>query len=179
MDVSALDIPVLTTERLRLEPLSIAHSAGMFDMWRHAEVQRFSGRAEDEDGVEIDMPARTSKDSDRLIRFWLQAARAGWGFRWAIVLRVEQVFIGHIGFNSLAACSEIAYHLNPKHWGGGLMTEAAKAAIAWRGANGGEEIEAFIEPANLSSIALALRLGMRATSSMSDGAQRYEIKISN
>ena len=40
-------------------------------MWRHAEVQKYSGIAEDADGIEINMPAKTSDDSDRLIEFWL------------------------------------------------------------------------------------------------------------
>jgi len=43
----------------------------MFEMWRHAEVQKYSGIAEDADGIEINMPAKTSDDSDRLIEFWL------------------------------------------------------------------------------------------------------------
>tara|TARA_R110002110_G_scaffold239506_5_gene455470 strand:+ start:5574 stop:5795 length:222 start_codon:yes stop_codon:yes gene_type:complete len=35
------------------------------------------------------------------------------------------------------------------------------------------EAEAFIEPANAASIRLAMRLGLRATGTFSDGAARY------
>jgi ribosomal-protein-alanine N-acetyltransferase len=145
----------------------------MFEMWKHAAVQEFSGRAEDEHRNEISMPAQTYHDSDRLIGFWLKAALEGWGFRWAILLIGEEAFVGHIGFNSLSECSEIAYHMNPDYWGSGIMTEAAKAAISWRRDNGASEIEAFIDPENAGSIALAIRLGMKVTDTFSEGAQRY------
>lgn len=176
MTTPTLHIPTLTTERLKLVPLSLTHSNGMFNMWRHAAVQAYSGIAEDKDRNKIDMPAKTHLDSDRLIGFWLKAAQDGWGFRWAILFADDDVFVGHLGFNSLLRCSEIAYHMNPEYWGKGIMTEAATAAIKWRCDNGATEIEAFIDPANTESIALALRLGMNKTNTFSEGAQRYRIK---
>jgi len=173
MKTSTLQIPILKTKRLNLEPLSKEHSDGMFQMWRNSKVQLHSGMALDENGIEIDLPAKTSTDSDRLISFWLKAAAKGWGFRWAVLLAKNSTFIGHIGFNSLSECSEIAYHMNPDYWGNGLMTEAAETAISWRRERGTTEIEAFIEPANTASIKLAERLGMHPTEQFSDGARRY------
>lgn len=146
-------------------------------MWRSKQVQQYSGKALDEYGVEIDLPAKTSADSDRLIAFWLNAATDGWGFRWAVILAGENAFVGHIGFNSLSECSEIAYHMNPDYWGKGLMTEAAGTAISWRKDNGAREIEAFIEPENTTSIVLAERLGMQPTDQFSDGARRYRMSV--
>jgi len=71
--------------------------------------------------------------------------------------------------------------MNPDHWGRGIMTEAAHAAIAWRKHPGTSdsltELEAFIEPGNTGSIALAERLGMHATPDFSDGAQRYLVSV--
>lgn len=172
-----LDIPILKTPRLRLEPLSLKHSDGMFKMWRNPLVQRFSGDVEDEFQTAIPMPAKTQGDSDRLIGFWLNAAIDGWGFRWAIIRIDGKTFLGHIGFNSLLECSEIAYHMNPDFWGNGFMYEAATAAIEWRRDNGGLAIEAFIEPENKLSIALALRLGMNETDAYVDNARRYQMPI--
>jgi ribosomal-protein-alanine N-acetyltransferase len=169
----SLQIPKLKTARLRLEPLSMTHSQGMFEMWRHDAVQEFSGPAKDEQGNTIQLPAQTHRDSNRLINFWLKASKDGWGFRWALLMQESSEFVGHLGFNSLHDCSEVAYHMSPVFWGKGLMTEAAKAAIEWRRSNGATEIEAFIEPENSDSISLALRLGMRATNKFSEGAQRY------
>lgn len=175
MNSTSLHIPTLATEKLKLEPLSLLHSSGMFNMWRHSAVQEYSGIAVDKDRNEISMPAKTHEDSDRLIGFWLKAAQDGWGLRWAIILVEEDTFVGHIGFNSLSTCSEIAYHLNPEYWGKGIMTEAANAAIRWRHDHGATEIEAFIDPKNAGSIALALRLGMNETEVFSEGAQRYRM----
>ena len=154
------------------------HSEGMFRMWQHSAVQEFSGPAEDKDRIKINMPASSTDDSDRLIGFWLKAARDGWGFRWAILSGdSENEFVGHIGFNSLTQCAEIAYHMNPDFWGKGIMTEAALAAIAWRRDQGANEIEAFIDPQNDHSIALALRLSMTATEEFSEGARRYQMSL--
>ena len=41
-------------------------------------------------------------------------------------------FTGTVGFNSLSECSKIAFHLLPKYWGRGIMSEASIAAIEWR-----------------------------------------------
>ncbi|KAJ54961.1 hypothetical protein ACMU_14475 [Actibacterium mucosum KCTC 23349] len=150
---------------------------GMFEMWRQPLVQQFSGAADDEFQNEIPMPAKTHHDSDRLIGFWLKALKDGWGFRWAIIKNDGDNFVGHIGFNSLLECSEIAFHMNPDFWGNGFMYEAAAAAIAWRRDNGATAIEAYIEPENARSIALALRLGMNDTSTLVDNARRYQMSI--
>ena len=155
----------------------MAHSEGMFEMWRQAEVQKYSGPAQDAQGNPIRLPAECRADSDKLIQFWIQTAADGWGFTWALVLKESGVFVGHIGFNSLTECSEIAYHMNPGCWGQGLMSEAASAAVAWRKGDGGSEVEAYIEPENTGSLALALRLGMNATDTFSDGAQRYRMTL--
>ena len=174
----SLEIPTLTTGRLRLEPLSMRHSRGMYDTWRHPEVQQYSGPAADEHGNPIALPATTHADSDRLIRFWLKAAGDGWGFRWALLLRQDDTFVGHIGFNALGGCAEIAYHMNPAFWGNGYMAEAADAAVSWlRLDTAAEELEAFIEPENTASIALAMRLGMHPTDELSESARRYRMSL--
>ena len=169
-----LDIPELITLRLCLTPLSLEHSIGMFDMWKQGAVQEYSGPVKDQLGKEIHLPVKNKSDSDRLIHFWISAAASGWGFRWAILLTGENSsFVGHIGFNSLGVCSEIAYHLNPDYWGKGIMLEAAMSAIDWIGSKGSSQIEAYIDPMNTKSIALAENLGMTATGALSEGTERY------
>ena len=177
MNEQSIQVPILSTTRLNLEPMSLAHSQGMFEMWCQPAVQEYSGPAKDVYGDIIQLPARTPRDSDKLICFWEKAAMDGWGFRWVLLLKDDNSLVGHIGFNSLSPCSEIAYHMNPKYWGQGYMTEAAKAALEWRKAGGATGVEAFIDPRNTNSIAVAFRLGMNATNDFSEGARRYRMSL--
>lgn len=178
----AINIPTVKTARLTLVPLDFSHSTGMFDLWSSEAVCRYSGDVTDYQRNPIEMPAKSSHESDRIIDFWQQAALDGWGFRWAVMApekqKHEQVFVGTVGFNSLEQCSEVAYHLIPIHWGHGLMSEATAAAIDWRTKTVQSirthcEFEAFIEPGNVPSIALATRFGFQPTDYVSDGARRY------
>ncbi len=164
-------IPTLRTTRLVLEPLSWADSAGMYTLWSDPAVCEFSGVVRDYDGQLVPTPVVSIADSDRIIDFWIRAVADGWGFRWAV--KLDAGFAGTVGFNSLGDCAEIAYHLCPAYWGAGIMREASAAAINWVQARGTTTIEAFIEPDNGPSIALAERLGLTATPAFSDGAQRY------
>ena len=174
----ALTVPTLTTKRLTLEPLSRAHSAGMFALWSHAEVCRYSGPAHDVDGQPITLPAEAPSDSDKIIDFFVAGAASGDRFRWAMLTKAEGQFVGAAGFNALGACSEYAYHMAPAFWGQGYMAEASLAALQWlRSEPDRERVEAFIAPGNLASIKLATRLGFRATEGAVDGADRYEMRL--
>ena len=172
-----LNVPILTTTRLRLEPLSEKHSFGMYNLWSDPDVCRYSGVLRNYERNPIETPVSTQTASDQIVDFWLRAAEDGWGFRWAVIATEVDEFTGTVGFNSLGDRSEIAYHLLPKHWGKGVMTEASKAAIEWRRDNGALEIEAFIAPENSPSIALAVRLGMSATDEFAEGAQRHRMTV--
>lgn len=169
--MAALQIPTLSTARLRLEPLTAAHSAGMFALWSREEVCRYSGPAVDANGLSIALPATSPLESDRIIDFFVQRAAAGLGFRWAMITEPEGMFVGAVGFNHLGPCPELAWHLHPDAWGKGVMAEACRAAMAWLPA--ASQVQAFIDPGNAASIRLAEKLGFRATGEASDGTQRY------
>lgn len=177
---AALTIPTLRSARLVMTPLSLAHSPGMFDLWSLQEVCRYSGPACDYDRQPIELPARTPADSDKIIDFFTRSAADGTRFRWALQTRAERAFVGIAGFNQLGPCSEYAYHLHPRFWGQGLMSEASLLAMDWlRGGTGCTQVEAFIEPANLASIKLATRLGLQPTGEVCDGAARYAATLAD
>lgn len=172
-----LQIPTLITERLRLDAVGTQHATGMFELWSDPEVCRYSGTVRDYEGRIIEMPAADRSASDRIVEFWLHAARDGWGFRWAVISSDTGAFTGTVGFNSVGPCAEIAYHLLPAYWGRGIMTEACQAAINWQQHRGGKALEAFVEPDNGPSIAIAERLGFTATDTFSEGARRYQMDL--
>jgi len=166
--------PRLSTERLLLDPLGLHHSEGMFLLWSREEVCRYSGSAVDAAGNPLVLPATSHADSDKIIEFFQHAAASGHGLRWALVGLQDHEFIGTVGFNSLSPSAELAFHLRPEYWGRGLMREAAEAALAWLWAlHPNLPAEAFIEPRNGPSIALAHRLGFRATGVVREGAGEY------
>ncbi len=172
--------PRLSTERLLLEPLGRHHSQGMFLLWSREEVCRYSGPALDWTGAPIRLPATTRADSDKIIEFFECAAVADRGFRWALVERGGQEFVGTVGFNSLAPAAELAFHLRPELWGLGLMREAAEVALSWlRMQRPTLQVEALIEPGNVPSIRLARRLGFQTTEVFHDGAERYVLVTSS
>ena len=176
---AALALPTLSTARLILEPLTLAHSAGMFATFSREEVTRYSGPAADLNGAPIRLPAETPEDSDRIIVFFLKGAADGERFRWAVRTRDDGAFVGAIGFNHLGACPEIAYHLHPDAWGRGLMAEAAETALDWlRERPDAQEVAAYIERQNVASVRLAERLGMRPTGETSGPAHRYQMPLS-
>ena len=174
MGEAELVVPVLTTARLVMEPLSMAHGAGMFALFSDPEVCRFSGRARDAGGHEIVLPVVERADSDRIIGLFLEGAAQGGWFRWAMVRRGDGRFMGAVGFNRLGEVSEIAYHLLPEFWGGGLMREAAEAALGWvRGWPGVRVVEAQIQAGNTRSIAMAEYLGFHVAGQDGEGRLRY------
>jgi ribosomal-protein-alanine N-acetyltransferase len=168
-----LEPPVLHTDRLLLEPLSLRHSRGMFLMWSREEVCRYSGPASDLNGDPIPLPAESAADSDRIIEFFEHMAAVGGGFRWALVTRQEREFAGAVGFNRLRPSAELAFHLRPEFWGQGLMREAAEAALDWVRRRSDAPVEAFIEPLNTASAALARRLGFAPTGALRDGTEQF------
>ena len=162
-----------------MEPLGLRHSHGMFLLWSSPDVCRYAGPSVDWDGHRIRLPATTPADSDKIIEFFERAARADSGFRWAVIRREDEEFVGAVGFNSLAPVAELAFHLRPEFWGLGLMGEAAGAALGWlRTDRPTLPVEAFIEPRNVASIKLARRLGFHTTGNSHGGTERYVLDTS-
>jgi hypothetical protein len=73
--MTSLQIPTLSGERLRLEPLASSHTEGMFGLWREPAVCEYSGLAIDAKGRLLELPAASSATSDRLLEFWLDRAQ--------------------------------------------------------------------------------------------------------
>ncbi len=175
----AVRIPRLEGQRLRLEALAPSHSQGMFELWREARVCEFSGPSFDSRGDPIRLPAASPHDSDRLIAYWLDRAREGTGFRWAVVSAADSEFLGAAGFNLLGECSEYAYHFIPRHWGAGFATEASHLALSWSFDSGAKSVEVFILPANTKSIRLAERLGFKESEEKGAEPSRHVLTRAN
>lgn len=136
--------------------------------WRHADLEPFAALNADPRVMAFFPAPLTRTESDALAcrcRGLIDAR--GWGL-WAVELKATGAFVGCVGLNIPAAalpcapCVEIAWRLAPAHWGQGLATEAARAALEAGFARLGlAAIVAFTPSRNHPSRALMVRLGMR------------------
>jgi ribosomal-protein-alanine N-acetyltransferase len=113
----------LNTERLLLR------------RWREADREPFARMNADPRVMEYFPALLTREESDALVdRIETHFAERGWG-AWAAELRATGEFIGFIGLNvptfeaHFTPCVEIGWRLAAEHWGKGLATEGARAAL--------------------------------------------------
>ncbi|EFL13021.1 predicted protein [Streptomyces sp. C] len=140
---------VITTERLRLRPLTEADADWWVQLHADEEVNRFVGGYTPEQAA------------DRL-----RAIRDQWELRGhglcAVELRGTGELIGRSGLNWWEQFdeTEIGWTFARAHWGRGYATEAAEAVLAWGfGTLRLRRITAMIHHGNTASTAVASRLG--------------------
>ena len=116
-----LSRPVLTTERLRLEPLTVAHTELLVELDSDPQVLRFIfGRAlSREEVVETWMPRRVRPDADaRGLGYWVGYAGDEWLGWWCLSLDDED-----------PGAAELGYRLRRTAWGRGYASEGARALL--------------------------------------------------
>jgi len=105
--------------------------------WREQDILPFA-RMNSDPKVMRYFPTLYSEQKTRSLvkRVSADIARTGWGF-WAAERKDSREFIGFIGINPVqsglpfAPCVDIGWRLATKHWGLGLATEGALAALAY------------------------------------------------
>lgn len=138
--------PVLNTARLHLRQIQATDADALFSYFSKDEVTEY-----------FDLPTfKTIEEAHQLIKDWAERYERGNTIRWAICLRDNpEALIGTCGFHNFSAehfRGEIGYELHPDYWRKGLMTEAISTIVPF----GFEQfnlnrVEAFIDPANVSS----------------------------
>jgi len=95
---------------------------------------------------------------ERMIEFW---AEHGFG-RWVVTSKADDKLIGLCGFRLLDDTPELFYAFARASWGKGLATEAARALLRYGFEDlGFERIVAAVRPANIASINVLTKVGMR------------------
>ncbi|MFM7028614.1 MAG: GNAT family N-acetyltransferase [Chakrabartia sp.] len=150
--------PLLTTDRLLLAPLSLAHWEDYAAAWADPQLTAFIGGQ-----------PRTRQES------WTKFTQAvglwpllGFGY-WAFVARDDGRFLGNgglarfeRGIPELEGFPEAGWAFVPAAWGQGLATEAMAAILHWADAQLGDEIRCIIDPGNRASQRVADKLGFAA-----------------
>jgi ribosomal-protein-alanine N-acetyltransferase len=147
--------PTLTTTRLLLRP------------WRDDDLPAFAALNADARVMEFFPKRLTVAESDELAaRIRANCELHGFGL-WAIEISAGAPFVGYVGLNvprfetHFTPCVEIGWRLAFEHWGKGLATEAAQAAVRFGFEQLGlTEIVSFTVPDNIRSRRVMKRLGM-------------------
>lgn len=146
--------PILTTARLRLEPVDDRHHDGLRRLNSIPAVMRFiSGRPETAD--------ETLATIARVKAAW-QTFGYSW---WAFIDRESGELIGAGCIQHLARDPanplEIGWRLLPSKWGQGYASEAARAMAAFAFETlGTQQLLAVCDPDNAASAKVMQRLGM-------------------
>lgn len=136
--------------------------------WRPSDREPFAAMGADPRVMEHFPALLTRAQSDVLAdRCEALIQERGWGF-WAAELKASHEFIGFVGLHTpspelpFSPCVEIGWRLSVAHWGQGLASEAARAALHFGFTSLAlEEIVSFTALHNAKSRAVMQRLGMR------------------
>lgn len=147
----------LVTPRLRFRPLAPADLERLTEIWTDPEVSRL-----------LLTPPRTRAEVAERLAAMIEHARL-FGM-WALELRATGELIGRCGFYPYAGEGrlgdapepELAYLLARAHWGVGLASEAARAALGalFRGHHPGRAV-ALVRPEHAASRRVLEKVGMR------------------
>lgn len=160
------------TERLVLEPLSIAHAAEMHSVLASPELYLFTGG---EPPSEDELRARYLRQS---------AGRspegdAGW-LNWVIRRRETRAAAGYVQATVSEAggalLADAAWVVGRSEQGNGIATEATAAMLGWLRRRGVSSVAACIHPENRASAGVARRLGFVRTDRKIDGEEVWELR---
>ncbi|CAH8771079.1 GNAT family N-acetyltransferase [Paenibacillus dendritiformis] len=149
------EFPRLETERLLLRAMEERDCSDIFDLYSLEEVVRYT-------------PLEAFQSIQDVIREWnwhqeIFAEQSG--LRWVIEDKSSAKVIGTCGFLQYEKAhrrTELGYDLAPPYWGRGVMTEAAQRVLSFGFRDiGVNRIEAKIDPENIASERLLLRLGFQ------------------
>lgn len=144
--------PVLETERLILRPFLEGDFEPFHAICSDPRVMQFVGNRQ---------PWSREQTRAFIDRAVAQARQYGY-CQWPMVLKEDRSLIGFCGFARIDEQIEIGWRLAVEHWGKGLATEAARAALDYGFATlGFEHVRATVQPGNEASLRVALKLGMR------------------
>jgi [ribosomal protein S5]-alanine N-acetyltransferase len=147
-----MSLPALETKRLRLRPIVEADAEGLHAAYGDVTAMEFWTRSPTKDVAETAERILESVNAD-------ERCHAAW----AIMHRRTGSFAGMINYHHREPRNrklELGWILVPAYWRQGLMAEAAHAVVGHCFVNmATDRIEAFIEPENVASLALAAKLG--------------------
>ena len=135
--------------------------------WRDEDREPFARMNADPRVMEFFAATLTAAQTDAMLeRVQAHLDRHGFGW-WPAELKATGAFVGFIGLAvpyfeaHFTPCVEVGWRLAAEHWGRGLATEGARAALRYGFEELGlREIVSFTVPANVRSRRVMEKLGM-------------------
>ncbi len=147
-----IERPEIRTERLHLRPFHAADADRLVAFLNDFEVSRTLGR--------VPYPYTKEHAVDWLDRQQMPCPADETGF----VIDRGDGLIGGIGFRLIDSTPDIGYWLARSCWGQGLMTEAARAALAWLFAETDHaKVRSGVYEGNPASLRIQEKLGFEVT----------------
>lgn len=146
--------PILETERLRLEPLSIGDSALLFPMMADSQVMAFWDIAEIADPDVVTQMVENQVDE----------MANGRGYFWAIRTLADGAFVGACDLSAIERRhrrAEVSFMLDRESWGNGYAQEAMTAVTAYAATIGLRRLSARTQLGNRRSDNLLQKLGFK------------------
>ncbi len=158
----------LTTERLRLEPLSPAHAAEMAPLLDDPALHTYVGGSPLSVEELHEQYARQSRGSS-------PDGSQTW-CNWIIRERASLAAVGYVQatVDRASRSADLAWVVGTRNQGRGYATEASSAMITWLGETGVATVTAHVHPGHVASAAVARSLGLVATAAIVDGEVRWE-----
>lgn len=152
LDLSRL--PILETERIRLEPLAAADAESLFPIMGDPEVMAYW------DISEVDDPDIVAA----IVRGQVEAMAHSKAMYWAMRTIADRAFLGSCDLSEIDRWhrrAEVGFMLGRNAWGQGYAQEAVQTIIAFAAANGIRKLTARTHLGNRRSENLLERLGFR------------------
>jgi len=148
--------PSLTTERLSIEPMSLAHWEDYAAAWADPRMTEFIGGD----------PRNRNLSWGKMLQGIGLWSLFGYGY-WSFVERASGKFVGNgglaqfeRGIPELEGYPEAGWAFAADAWGKGYATEAMTAILEWADAKARlGEIRCIIDPGNIASHNVAAKLG--------------------
>lgn len=145
-------LPILETERLRLDPLTPADATAMFPILGDPEVMAW-----------WDVPEINDPDVvDAMIRGQVEEMQSGRAIHWAMRTLADGEFLGTCDLSEIERRhrrAEVGFMVGRNAWGRGYALEAMRTIVAFAASAGMRKLAARTHLGNLRSDHLLERLG--------------------
>ena len=143
-------IAPLTTDRLRLDPLTLDDADELYQFFSDTRVTRF-------------MPFPTHTDVEETRQAVAGNLSRDGAYYWCVRLKDQDTVIGQINYLGGTRIPGLGYVLHPDYWGQGITVEACRAALDFGfDALQLDRVELWIDETNAASLRVAQKLGFKS-----------------